>query len=332
MLTLELEVVADRNGLATATLRDGSKVLMSDFAAASATPSVAAKHGNGSCSPKRPWGHPPAGAYLLRGHARNTGAPRAEYGDDLFLFTVWFDSVDDETVSAMRNGRNHMLVYGGEPDAGGLMRRTQGGIRLSGKMIEAIGKRLTDMHADSVPLEIKLRTIKQRTWWTPWRKTITAKPLSNREPSAASPYDEGSLLANLQARFEQTPGIPAKRSKPSERDSGSTSSSSDRGTSDNSDSFRGQGGTSAGAGASGSWSDSGRVAAGVAAGAAGVMIAGAALSAAPEYTSYGAPVAGSPGDGRSSSGSWGSDSGSSSSSDYGGSSDSGSSDSGGGGD
>ena len=36
----------------------------------------------------------------------------------------------------------------------GLMRRTQGGIRLSGKMIEAISKRLPDMPADSVPLEI----------------------------------------------------------------------------------------------------------------------------------------------------------------------------------
>ena len=88
----------DRNGLATATLRDhANKTVMSDFAAVSASSAIAARQGNRSCSPKRAWGHAPAGAYLLSGHARNTGAPRAKYGDDLFLFRVWFNRVVSAT-------------------------------------------------------------------------------------------------------------------------------------------------------------------------------------------------------------------------------------------
>lgn len=148
---------------------------MSDFAAVSASSAIAARQGNRSCSPKRAWGHAPAGAYLLSGHARNTGAPRAEYGDDLFLFRVWFNRVGDESTAARHNGRKYLLAYGGAPDARGNMRRTQGGIRLSAKMIAEIRSRLSEAAEGTTPLWINLRTLKQRTWWAPWRKQITVQ-------------------------------------------------------------------------------------------------------------------------------------------------------------
>lgn len=340
MLKLELDVPKDRASLAIATLCDGDKILMSDFAAASATPSIAAVHGNPSCDARLPCGHPPLGTYFLIGSARNTGAPQAEYGGDQFVFYSKTGSTPRDAREARKAGLNErrgLLVYGGALGVDNYMRRTQGGIRLPDKMVAAIYKQLL------LQPQMTL-TLRQRTWWAFWRPDVSTPPLSATEPQAIkAPDDEMTLLAKLLRRFilEPTRAGSKPNIRESRREDSSSSSSSDRTTSNSSDSFRGQGGQSGGGGASGSWSADGnsRVAAGVAVGAAATLIAGAAMGSDSVYTTHASPFSDNSrgGDGSwtgggsdSSSSTSSSDSGSSSSSDSGGS-DSGGSDSGGGG-
>jgi hypothetical protein len=340
MLTLELEVPKNRASLAIATLRDDNKILMSDFAAASATPSISAEHGNPSCDPKLPWGHPPLGTYWLIGSARNTGAPQAEYGGDQFVFYSKTGSTPRDAREARKaglHGRRGLLAYSGALGADSYMRRTQGGIRLPDKMVAAICKQL--------PLrpfvKLTLRQIKQRTWWAFWRPDVSTPPLSATEPQAIKvPDDEMTLLAKMLRRFilEPTRAGSTPNTRESQREDSSSSFSSDRTSSSSSDSFRGQGGQSGGGGASGSWGGAdgnSRVAAGVAVGAAAALVAGAAMGSEAAYTTYASPFSDSSrgsdggwtggGSDSSSSNSWGSDSGGSDS----GGSDSGGSDSGG---
>lgn len=343
MLTLELEVPKDRASLAIATLHDGDKILMSDFAAASATPSIAAVHGNPSCDARLPCGHPPLGTYFLIGRARNTGAPQAEYGGDQFVFYSKTGSTPRgarEARKAGLHGRRGLLAYGGALGADNGMRRTQGGIRLPDKMIAAIYKQLL------LQPQMKL-TLRQRTWWAFWRPHGNAPPLSATEPQAIkAPDDEMTLLAQLLHRFIREPARSGAtpNTRESRREDSSSSSSSDRTSSSSSDSFRGQGGQSAGGGASGGWGGAdgnSRVAAGAAVGAAAALVVGAAVGSEADYTTIASPFSDSShgsdggwtgGSSDSSSSSSGSDSSSSSSSDSGGSdSGGGGSDSGGGG-
>jgi len=343
MLTLELEVPKDRASLAIATLREGKNILLSDFAAASATPSIGAMQNNRSRDPKLPSNHPPRGVYFLAGHARNSGAPLAEYGADLLLFCPrkldWlYSTFLEEEEAGWALERHGLLVYGGAPGADGCMRRTQGGVRLSERMISALCKHLAVLPAGQpgIPVVIILHRLKRKPWWACWKRKISTPPLSSETPAIAAPNDESSLLEDLLVRFGRKPRHSKYRSNTRDSQREGSSSSSDSSSSNSSDSFRGQGGQSAGGGASGSWGGAeanSRVAAGMAAGAAAAVVVGAAVAADAMYTTYAAPLADSAG---SSDSSWGSGSDSSSSNSGsdsgGGSSDSGGSDSGGGGD
>ena len=307
MLMLKIQVPADRAGLATAKLTLNGRYLWADYAAASATPSIAAAHDNPLCDPLLPWGHAQPGIYYLAGHARSPGVPVAEYGRDVFLF----QDPTPRTWSATRYRAGELLAYGGAPGADKLMRRTQGGIRLSNDMIRKIASALAK---DKRGLKLEVRTVARRLWWTFWLVKRDTRPLSLTEPPLLhAPHDELSLTRHLMAQFNRAP-IPPKGQADSwrdDRDSSSSSSSRSSGSSSgSSETYAGQGGTSGGAGASGSWAGAGgNAAAGVAAGA------GMALAAGAVYTAY-AMSESSSGGGDSGSGGWGdssADSGSSSS-------------------
>ena len=288
MLKLIIEAAVDRASLATATFRDGRKILLSDYAAASAAPSISAKRSSLS------WSHPPAGNYALIGHARNTGAPLAEYGEDQFLFYSTDSRKPPNAAQARADGLLRgcgLLVYSGALGADKALRCTQGGIRLSDKMAATIGKQL----ASQPGLTLTLRLRKTRTWWAFWRTPVSTPPLSATAPQAlTAPHDERSLLAELLRRFIPEPTYATSRRSTrdlqSRRESRSSSSSSSESASSSggSDSFRGQGGQSGGGGASGSWSGIG-----VAAGAAATVAAGAAMGSEATYTAFVSPFSAS---------------------------------------
>ncbi|MBI2751334.1 MAG: hypothetical protein HYX43_18875 [Burkholderiales bacterium] len=305
MLTLELEVPKDRASLALATLRDGNKILMSDFAAASATPSISAEHGNPSCDPTLPWGHPPLGTYRLVGVARNTGAPHAEYGGDQFLFYSTAGSTPGDADAARLfglHGRRGLLAYAGALGDDNYLRRTQGGVRLPEKMATAVCEQLCLQRS----MKLTLRPLEPRMWWAFWRRDVTPPPLSATEPPAIqAPDDEMTLLEALLNRFIGKPDRATSTSDTHESQSERSSSSSS---------------------SDGASSSSSLVAAGVAAGAAAALVTGAALGSEAVYTAYASPLSDSSG---GSDGGWSGGDSDSSSSDGG--SDSGGSDSGGGG-
>lgn len=264
MLTLKVEVPEARDRAAFATLRDGMRTIATGAAVASATPAFAAQHANPACDPLRLCGHPPFGRYrLLHREPAGAGQP-AHYGAQLLLF----EPRSGPALDAESFGRLGLLVFGGPPG-----RRTQGGLRLTNEMLNAVVTRLSerrDMTLDVVPL-------RARAWWQFWKappapsQSLSADPLSPPQP----PHDELSLLEALLRES----GRRARKSATDRDDAFTTDSRRDTsGSSSSRDSFHGAGGASGGAGASGRWGDAvdgaGRIV-GVAAGVGAVAAAAA---------------------------------------------------------
>src|SRR6185503_16199954 len=151
MLTLSVQVPDTRDRAAFATLRDGFKTVMTGNAAASATQTIAASHANPACDPLRLWGHPPYGRYRLLNHRPASPDQAREYGRHLLLF----EPESGQALEAESFGRLALLVYGGPADRERKLRRTQGGVRLTERMLDAIVTRLRtadDMALDLEPL------------------------------------------------------------------------------------------------------------------------------------------------------------------------------------
>src|SRR5687767_13639016 len=118
MLKLTVQVPQARDRTALATLRDGTAIVASDHAAASAMQSVAARHANPACDPLRLCGHPPLGTYSLLSHEPTRLQQAAEYGAHLLLF----EPQSGDALDAESFGRLALLVYGGGANS---LRRTQ---------------------------------------------------------------------------------------------------------------------------------------------------------------------------------------------------------------
>ena len=86
MLTLSIQVPEARDRTALATLIRHNKKIAEGFAAASASPKIAAARGNPECDPLRAWGHPPLGTYRLINHQPSGKDYAGEYGMHLLLF------------------------------------------------------------------------------------------------------------------------------------------------------------------------------------------------------------------------------------------------------
>ena len=145
MLHLEVLVPEARDSTAVVTLSDRSGRIREDAGVASAAPRFAAAHGNPDCSPLRPGGHPPFGCYLLLRHASSPEGCGIEYGSDILLF----EAQDGPALEAESFGRLALLVYSGPSGKDALLRRTQGGVRLSRQMMSKIVSRMeTDADMD----------------------------------------------------------------------------------------------------------------------------------------------------------------------------------------
>ena len=248
MLHLEVLVPETREGTAVMTLSDGTAKIREDAGVASAAPTLAAAHGNPDCSPLRPGGHAPFGSYLL---LKRAGAPEGgaiEYGTNILLF----EAQNGPALEAESFGRLALLVYAGPPGKDALLRRTQGGVRLSTQMMSEIVSRL----ARDGDIDLRIGPLDEApAWWQFWkrRRFIQPLPLSTEYPHlAAAPLDEMSLMSTL------LQGTQTRRRQRLDRDDDHDRYGSDRSSSvggSGSEPFRGRGGEYAGAGASGSWGD-----------------------------------------------------------------------------
>lgn len=276
MLTLTLQVPQSRDRAAIATLRDGKEIVASGHAAASATATIAAAHGNPACDPLRPWGHPPAGTYQLLNHRPTTKEQAAEYGMHLLVFEPRSGQASD----AEPYGRLALLVYGGPTGRDRRLRRTQGGVRVSDEMLSAAVGRLKS----GVAMTLEIAGWRAPSWWQFWKPRIATPALSATTPAVLKPpLDELSIMHHL------LQGVPRQRLQrrthddSDTRDDRGSDASDSRGTREH-DTFRGGGGESAGAGASGSWDS-------VPAGARGVDSAGRVIAGAAAGAMLGAAMA-----------------------------------------
>jgi len=284
MITLNIEVPEARDRTAIAVLKRGTKMLAQGFAAASASPQIAAARGNAGCDPLRAWGHPPTGTYRLINHRAANKNLSGEYGMHLLLF----EPVSGSALDAQAAGRVALLAYGGPAGQDKRMRRTQGGVRLSNDMLGAIIKQTA--HDDDIRLT--LEWLRKPPWWKFWKRMPDTPMLSTTVPKAyPAPLDEMSIILELmngaRRRSYGGSGPDDHRERERYRDDDRHDHSSSNSNAD-SDTFRGGGGQSGGAGASSGYGAtstargvdaSGRIVAGAAIGAAAVIAANAAAGA-----------------------------------------------------
>ncbi len=274
MLTLSIQVPEARDRTALATLIRHNKKIAEGFAAASASPKIAAARGNPECDPLRAWGHPPLGTYRLINHQPSGKDYAGEYGMHLLLF----EPMSGPALQAQAAGRVGLLVYAGPAGQDKCMRRTQGGLRLSNGMLGTLAGQMGDMSGVTLTIE----SLRKPPWWKFWASTPGSPPLSSSAIKAyAAPLDEMSIILKLMngARRNFAGGASDDRREP-ERSRDDNNDRWDNRSSNRSDSdtFRGGGGESAGAGASGSWDSAGSTARGV--DASGRIVAGIAVGAA----------------------------------------------------
>jgi uncharacterized membrane protein YgcG len=282
-MKLRLQVPPDRESTAAATLTQSGHLVAVGDAAASAHALIAKKLGNAECDPLRVGGHPPFGTYRLLATQALEGEQRDEYGAHALVF----EPVSGKALAAESFGRLGLLAYGGRAGKDGRLRRTQGGVRLTDLLLDRIVSAMTATPDEELVLE--LVAVKPAAWWAFWRVSVRTHPLSAEPPSLVSaPLDEHTLLQTMLANAPRRP----RRSSDEDdrRDDDRTWRDRDGSSSGSSaDTFRGGGGASGGAGASGRWDapgsgvdQAGRIVAGVAAGAA---IAGLAAAAAHDGAS-----------------------------------------------
>jgi hypothetical protein len=150
--------------------------------------------------------------------------------------------------------------------------RTQGGVRLSNEMLAAAIKKL----GRGMNMTLEIDHLRPPSWWQFWKGSVTTPPLSAAAPAVLEPpLDEISLIQEL---LQGATRHRASRRTTPTRDDSRRDDRSDTRSSSEREPFRGGGGESAGAGASGSWDNAPVGARGV--DAAGRMVAGAAAGAA----------------------------------------------------
>lgn len=246
MLRLVVSVPEARDRTAVVTLADGWRVIRRDLAAAAVSTALAARRGNPAAEPLRPFGHPPFGKYSLLGVTETPADGVSEYGRHLLAF----EPQAGPALEAEAFGRLVLLAFAGPRGRDARLRRTQGGLRLTSSMVEALVARI----GPDTELELVLRPQTARPWWMVWRRRPgTVLPFSSEEPLlVAAPLDEASLTTYVLERMpprrrRRAADVDEKRDR-SNGDASSRTPSSGRDAP-----LEPGGGTFGGGGASGGW-------------------------------------------------------------------------------
>jgi uncharacterized membrane protein YgcG len=243
MLGIIVRVPQDRGQTGAVEIRSNFTTVARGIAVASASPELAARHGNPHCDPLRPGGHPPLGMYRLLAQGPTPAGCEIEYGRQLLVF----QPETGKALEAEAFGRLLLLLYAGPAGEGGRLRRTQGGVRLEQKAFDAMLAAL----APEPQAVLSIEVLQPPSWWQFWKNTTPPLPIAAGTPKLnAPPLDEASLAA-LISKGKRLPRKAAAQWDDNTSDissnSGSTSSSGDG------SGFSGQGGGFGGGGASGGW-------------------------------------------------------------------------------
>ncbi|HSQ66768.1 MAG TPA: hypothetical protein VLM85_26295 [Polyangiaceae bacterium] len=144
--------------------RDGAVRAGPFRALATAGARVAKKHGNADTSPLLPFGHPPAGTYVIAGSMPPgwAHAHRARKFGRVGALLLRAQSGDARL--AAENGRGLVAIHGGPRDKAGLLRPTRGGIRLSNTNMSALLREVNAAQLDGDPVElVELVEVEPRT-------------------------------------------------------------------------------------------------------------------------------------------------------------------------
>ncbi len=298
MLKLKVQVPVKRDRAGFVEIVDGFRTVGEGIAVAT----------SGFAGKGKDRGHPPLGRYELTAREATPGGADAEYGPQILLF----EPAAGPALEAESLGRFGVLLYAGSVGSDSLLRRTQGGVRLSRRAMETLLRHVRD----DTEVELEIEALTPPPWWAFWRKRRTPPALSRDPPRlTAPPYDEATLAARMLRSAIRRSRAPQRRTA-DDRDRWQDRDTSAGSSRDSGSEFTGRGGAGGGAGASGGWSDApaagrgpGVSAAGIIAGAAGAAAIAAAAASGSDSTSRAssdAEAGGSFGD----AGSAGSDSGS----------------------
>jgi hypothetical protein len=246
MLTLVVRVPDGDNRTGMATLHDGPRLLRQDIAATVPLAGLGMQYGNPTADPLRPFGPVPHGDYSLAALAPTPAEAVAEYGSHLLAF----EPQSGPALEAESFGRLVLLAYSGPFGRELRLRRTQGGLRLTVAMVNAIVSRLTpdtDLHLRVEPLSLT-----RPPWWAFWRpRPLNVRPLSTDPPLLVTPPLDEAAMAEYVLRHGRRRRL--RRYDPDTetwRDPSPTTSSD---SSPGGATFEAGGGRFGGAGATGGW-------------------------------------------------------------------------------
>lgn len=113
----------------------------------------ARRHGNPERDPRRPFGHPPTGSFLVAGSLPPGVVPnprrRRRFGR---LGALVLAPERGVALEALANGRRHVYLHGGPLDNKGRLRPTLGGFRVRNHDLERLFRAMNDAFAAGDPL------------------------------------------------------------------------------------------------------------------------------------------------------------------------------------
>lgn len=120
---------------------------------ATASDRVARRHGNPSCDPLFPFGHPPSGAYAVAGSLPPGYAHPRRPGRFGAAGALLLAPVSGAAAASLSNGRRVFALHGGPMDADQRLRPTRGGLRVSDADLTLLLRNINAANERGDPLE-----------------------------------------------------------------------------------------------------------------------------------------------------------------------------------
>jgi len=170
MSKLVIVVPANRHRCGRALLfgNDGSTRFGPFRVLATASGWAAKRHGNETRDWRKPFGHPPAGSYVVGGSLPPGASPRPRrlrrFGP---LGALVLTPTAGSAIEASKAGRRRFLLHGGPSDRRGRLRPTFGGFRVSDRELAGLLQAVNDANAASDPVSsVEVVETTDRPPWT----------------------------------------------------------------------------------------------------------------------------------------------------------------------